>query len=239
MSDERLMVMITGPQWVTEGFFEAHYEGAIRKAADAGCWFMVGAAEGVDAFAQELLAELCPERVIVCNKGTKDGRKSPLMCLRNGFASYPERDKHMANECTRAICTLPQYGGGTSGALYAILRAQFGSEAEEICSFIRKASEPWDEKVLKETIIPSLEKKYPSKTVSAAPVDAVSSHATDTPVVAGGVSMVKTYGGLPQSDTLLVQRAVTETRTKEQQRLDEVFERIVYLKPTVYQTPSE
>jgi hypothetical protein len=162
MSAEPKKILITGAQWVGPGFFEYYYRNAILRCVADGCVFLVGAADGIDTFAQELLAERCPERVIVCNKGTKDGRKSPRMSLRNGFASYPERDLHMAKECQAIICTLPQFGGGTTGALYPLLRAQFGPAADSICASIREDSEKWDEKVLKEVIAPLYEKLYPS-----------------------------------------------------------------------------
>jgi hypothetical protein len=173
MSAEPKKILITGPQWLGRGYFEHYYRNAILRCIADGCIFLVGAADGIDTFAQELLAERCPERVIVCNKGTKDGRKSPRMSLRNGFASYPERDLHMAKECQAIICTLPQFGGGTTGALYPLLRAQFGPTADSICASIREDSEKWDEKVLKEVIAPLYEKLYPSNTVSP---DAVAVH---------------------------------------------------------------
>lgn len=178
MSAEPKKILIAGPQWLGLGYFEHYYRSAILRCAADGCIFLVGAADGIDTFAQELLAELCPERVIVCNKGTKDGRKSQRMSLRNGFASYPERDLHMAKECQGIICTLPQFGGGTTGALYPLLCAQFGSAADSICASIREDSEKWDEKVLKELIAPLYEKLYPSKTVSpdAHTNDAVTVH---------------------------------------------------------------
>jgi hypothetical protein len=78
----------------------------------------------------------------------------------------------MANECTNAICTLPQFGAVTTGALYPLLRAQFGPPADSVCAFIRESSEKWNEEVLQDLIIPLYEKLYPSKTVSAPRTDA-------------------------------------------------------------------
>lgn len=159
------VILITGPQWVNRGYFERFYEPDIRKEVDAGSSFILGAADGIDAFAQELLAELCPERVTVCNKGAKDGRKSPRMALHNGFASYPDRDMHMAKECTNVICVLPQFGCGTTGALLPLLLSRFGASGSvnAITDFIRKSCEEWNETVLRDEIVPLYERLYPSK----------------------------------------------------------------------------
>ena len=144
------VVMVSGQQWVSRRFFEQHYTHKLLAHAAQNARFVLGAADGVDTYAQQTLAELCdaglldPERVTIFNKGAKDGRALSTFRLRNGFASYPERDRAMCVESSVLVCTLAQYGCGTSGAALNVLRAAFGNdEAQAQIAFkaLRAATE--------------------------------------------------------------------------------------------------
>ncbi len=164
------LILITGPQWVPRGFFEQFYEKQIRAEFAAGNSFRVGAASGVDEFAQELLADLFAThaeaaftRVVVFNKGGKDGRKSSKFLLVNGFASYPERDAAMACGVDSVICTLPLFGGGVSGSVMPLLAALKPGEATHL-DVIRANSEPWwTQEQLDNHIIPLYKQLYPER----------------------------------------------------------------------------
>jgi len=133
--------MISGAQWVPRAFFDRFYRARIEQAAADGKNFVVGAADGVDAFAQEMLTALCPDRVTVYDKGARDGRRCDGFALRNGFASYPERDAAMLAACSgNVIAVLPQMGGACSGVLPLVLP----SCTPDTLATLRAASELYD-----------------------------------------------------------------------------------------------
>jgi hypothetical protein len=154
-SDE--VVLITGPQWVPQSYFDFHYRPRIVEALARGATFVVGAAAGVDAMAQRLLASepamTTTTNVVVYDKGTKDGRLSENFVLRNGFLTYPERDAAMAKAATSVICVLPQMGGGVSGALAPALTVVYKNEHDlrspsAHLEAVRRLSEPYDEAIV-------------------------------------------------------------------------------------------
>ncbi len=165
-----IIILITGPQWVPRGFFEKFYGDRIRAEFAAGNSFRVGAASGVDEFAQELLADLFAmhgetdfTRVVVFNKGDKDGRKSSKFLLVNGFASYPERDAAMAHGVNDVMCTLPLFGGGVSGSVVPLLTALSPLETKA-AALLRAHSEPWwTQEQLDTHIIPLYKLLYPER----------------------------------------------------------------------------
>lgn len=168
MNSEGRLVLITGPQWVPRGYFQRHYEHVIRQLYAEGALFRLGAAEGIDAFAQELLAKLLVEgdaadRVTVYDKADKDGRKSPRFALVNGFASYPERDRAMARNCSTCVCVLPLYGGAVSGSLEPLFHIELDDGGDDERFVMRGKSEPWNREVIDQHIIPLYKQLYPER----------------------------------------------------------------------------
>ena len=154
-SKNRDVVLITGQQWVSFSFFAIHYEGPIRHAWSKGAHFVVGAADGIDRWAQALLSELAfPEsqahgsldeaaRVTVFDKGDKDGRVNTAFKLSNGYDSYQKRGEAMAKTATRTICVLAAYGAASSGALQDLLTAELKDAelAAKVLATLRDHSE--------------------------------------------------------------------------------------------------
>lgn len=147
--------LITGPQWIPQAYFDCHYRPIILQKIQEGSNFILGAAEGVDFFAQLLLSNEISEnqhadRVTICNKGQKDGRMSQKFNLLNGFEKYPDRDHYMSKQADEVICIVPQYGGGTTGVLIPLLcfggKMSFG-EAKNVLEIIRKHSEPYSKEL--------------------------------------------------------------------------------------------
>ena len=102
-------VMITGQQAeCSQERFDTFYKPAILEAHKQGADFVVGAADGVDAYAHALLADLCPDRVTVYDKGEKDGRGAAARGFKlvNGFDSYPDRDRAMRVQSSKIIVYL-------------------------------------------------------------------------------------------------------------------------------------
>lgn len=177
-----VVVLISGNQWVPEGFFQKFYMDKIREEFAKGSRFVVGAAKGLDYFSQEELRRLCEssnddenyKRVTVFNKEDKDGRVCDKFALVNGFPTYPARDMAMARVATRKIVTLAQYGGATGGSLVPLLAVNLPSvvgvtpsDAPKILDVLRENSEPWSEEVIENYIKPLYEKLYPKITTSA------------------------------------------------------------------------
>lgn len=148
-------LMVFGQQWVPRSYFEEYYASAIERAfADPTMTFVVGAAEGIDRFTQELLVKLCAvdvddtayRRVTVYNKSDKDGRLSPRFWLVNGFVTYPDRDVAMFRASTTRWCVLAQFGGATSGCAFICLLDHFAGDvdkARDVAGVLRMASEPY------------------------------------------------------------------------------------------------
>lgn len=147
-------LMIYGQQWVPKSYFDKHYAERIKQVFlnEPDTRFVLGAAAGVDSFAQQLLMELCGHdhtacaRVTVFDKAAKDGRLSSLFSLQNGFATYPERDAAMHSAASEHLCVLAQYGGATSGCAYIVLLAHFHGNTEKAsgaAAALRLASEPY------------------------------------------------------------------------------------------------
>lgn len=170
MTDQNC-VLITGQQWVDLHYFEIHYAPVIQEAFAAGRSFGLGAGEGVDKLAQELLARLCGlddtayARVTVYDKGAKDGRVDKRFRLSNGYESYPKRDVAMAIACgAKPIAVLAQYGSAATGSQLPLLVRHLMSSpvcawsgqtleavvelATSIHEMQRKHCEPWNEATL-------------------------------------------------------------------------------------------
>lgn len=147
-------LMIYGQQWLPRKYFEKHYAPHIERAFHKLTMFVIGAADGIDTFAQELLVKLCAtdenayRRVTIFNKGDKDGRLSSRFALVNGFATYPDRDVAMFRASTERLCVLAQFGGATSGCTFICLLEHFGGDvdkARDAHNALRRASEPHSE----------------------------------------------------------------------------------------------
>lgn len=158
---------ITGPQWIPLGFFQKFYETKISVKFAQGAHFVLGAAEGVDMFSQQLLQHLCEkagvstfERVTIFNKGVKDGRLTQRFLLCNGFSSYPDRDTALAVGSTCDIVTLPLYGASVSGSVSPCMSAR-GLDGDRVLAAQRSIAEPWDADFLLTAIVPIYEKLYP------------------------------------------------------------------------------
>jgi hypothetical protein len=143
------IVCISGQQWLPYSYFKVQYEGPIRSAFERGAHFVLGAAEGVDAHAQQLLDLLCEhnpdheKRVTIFNKGDKDDRLNPNFKLVNGFSSYPERGAAMTKVATKIICVLAAFGAASSGSLLDVLTVELKDEAvaTRVCEILRAHSE--------------------------------------------------------------------------------------------------
>lgn len=166
------VILISGPQWVPLGFFQKFYEARIRTAFDQpNTRFVLGAANGVDLFAQRLLEVLCTDdfsRVTVYNKKQADGRVSDKFGIINGYESFPLRDAAMAAMAavaTEMIVCLPLFGGGVSGTVMPLLK--FHGKDVKTTDVLRQNSEPWNEDVLKTHIVAL----YPSNLVAKKIVD--------------------------------------------------------------------
>lgn len=173
INQRRRIILIAGPQWVPLGYFQKFYEARIRTAfeQDKSAYFVLGAADGVDSFAQNLLASICVgddfDRVIIYNKGDKDGRVSPNFELVNGFESYPLRDAAMAEIATETIVCLPLYGGAVSGTVLPLLTViDSDQNAKHTLERFREHSERWDDAVVKKHIVPLYEALYPANLVA-------------------------------------------------------------------------
>lgn len=151
-ADDEIVVMVSGPQWVSRDYYVEHYTGELYALAALNTRFVLGAADGIDTYAQEDLAAMCeagtldPTRVTIFNKGAKDGRVHSQFALQNGFASYPERDRAMCELSTKLLCRLPQYGGGTGGTALNVLRLAFGGD-EDNAQIAHKALRVYSERL--------------------------------------------------------------------------------------------
>jgi len=168
MNEQEIVAMISGPQWVSQKFYNKHYLARLFALAAGQAKFVVGAADGVDTYAQKDLARLCenglldPQRVTVFNKGDKDGRVHPDFLLCNGFRSYPERDRAMCDVATELICKLPQFGGASGGTALNVLRFAFGGR-EEQAQIAHKALRSYSERFdsdQKRVVLPRVEEAY-------------------------------------------------------------------------------
>lgn len=169
MSEEKpVVVMISGPQWVSRDYYIEHYGQALLDWAKDGAHFVLGAADGIDAFAQQDLALMCRKnfidgsRVTIFNKGEKDGRAHPDFELRNGFGSYPERDRAMCDAASVLLCKLPQYGGASGGTALNVLRMAFGGD-EELALIAHTALRAHSERFSaeqKQIVMPHVEAAY-------------------------------------------------------------------------------
>lgn len=172
-------VLITGQQWPTEQFIERFYGDKIRAAFFVGKRFAVGGADGVDRYAQQLLADLCAasgdestyKRVTVYMKGERDGRLDQRFVLKNGYESYPDRDIDMGKDCDEAIYCSARYESGVTGALLpwlivtrkalrkqaianneplsTIKMSELIIECVAICNAMREACEPHSDEISK------------------------------------------------------------------------------------------
>ncbi len=133
-----VVVMISGPTKITKTLFDTHYAPLIKVRVDEGASFVIGGAEGVDYFAQELLFELGAKYVTVFDKGTQDNcRHKDVFSHQNGFATYPERDRHMTSISNTDIAFVSMSGGG-SGTMQNIFRRKYGADmARELTELIR------------------------------------------------------------------------------------------------------
>jgi len=126
---------ISGPQWVPQSFFDLRYVPLLDAALlDEHALFFVGdAAKGVDAYAQQFFIAKNIEHklTVVLKKGAVPTKRAQNFKIIELGKDYPERDILMARLATapRPIVVLPQFGGGTGGAIVPIL-AKFAQSLE-------------------------------------------------------------------------------------------------------------
>ena len=147
------VVFISGPQWLPRGYYNAYYRARVNDAYKRGARFVVGAGKGIDACAQEHLATLDKADVTVHNTGSRDGRLSKTFTLVNGHATFVDCDRAMTHAATEAVCVLPQYGGGQSGALIPALTRCGNVDdaaAPRILTAIRRHSEPYSAEMMRD-----------------------------------------------------------------------------------------
>ncbi len=175
-------VFISGPEWVPRAYYDYFYADDIETYAQRGCKFVLGAAGGIDLFAQEQLLALGINgaHVSVYNKGDKDGRISPLFTLVNGFEDYPTRDRALVDASTFLLAVLPQMDGGQSGVLQSVLSSVHPEcvdvtgdivlpaqctpeEATSTLACVRRFSEPAADKELSNAITKVYDDYYTAK----------------------------------------------------------------------------
>lgn len=134
-------------------YFEKHYKQQIINAvaAEPGCCFVLGDADGVDQLAQQCLSELNvtpPWRVKIFIKKGKTARVvNSTWPVDDSSENYPARDLLMAKQADSAIVCVPQYGGLTGGTLLPILEILSKNStltAVELAQELRLCSEAYD-----------------------------------------------------------------------------------------------
>ena len=150
------VLFVSGAQWVPVEYFNIYYRPILLRCIADDYHFIVGAADGVDQFTQELLVkhiagkESRTSRVTVFNKKNKDGRLTLDFMLSNGYASYPERDLAAAQQATELLCILPQFGGGQSGVMIPLLESMDEPlTASNVLEKIRQNSEPFNAELVR------------------------------------------------------------------------------------------
>lgn len=158
IQQRRMSVLITGPQWVGPNYFAHFYVPQIYSILAQGTdiKFVLGDADGVDQLAQAYLAKhVTPKNVTVYIKHGKQARLvHPEFKVDDVAPSYPERDLRMAGVSSVFIAVLPQFGGGTTGALVPLMvplmQNRVSGEQNANCAAlsiverIRQFSEPAD-----------------------------------------------------------------------------------------------
>ena len=119
METQSPVCMIFGQQWVPLEYYKLHYATLVEDAFNhKPTRLVVGAANGIDTYAQRHLAQLCEEsddsdndfnRISVYDKENKDGRIDKRFLLNLGYNSYPERDFAMFSVSTYRIGILAQF----------------------------------------------------------------------------------------------------------------------------------
>ena len=154
--------LITGPRFVGPNYFNKHYAPLIDDALCENplCRFVLGDAPGVDRLAQQYLAssDVSADRVTVhVLRGKTPHLERPGWGVVATALDWTERDADMARIATDTIAVLPQYGGGTSGAVFTVLLARLGlssggyldGSAVDAHDVLRQHAEPYDEPVAK------------------------------------------------------------------------------------------
>ena len=115
-------ILVTGQQDCTRGRFDLYYAPAILRGLEKGWDFIMGAADGVDKMAAELLAGEGYKNVTIYDKGDKDGNGAAEKGwkLRSGFESYPDRDYQMCRDGHLIIVYLFDAAAPT-GTFYTLL----------------------------------------------------------------------------------------------------------------------
>ena len=116
------IILVTGQQDCTRERFDKYYAPAIRSGIKKGCSFILGAADGVDKMAADLLAQAQHMQVTIYDKGNaKIDKGLPNWGTRSNFMSYPERDQQMCRDATRIIVYLFDEAAPT-GTFYVLLK---------------------------------------------------------------------------------------------------------------------
>ena len=166
------IVCISGPQWVDIAYFEIHYAGPITEEWNNGAEFVVGAAERIDQFAQQHLAELVSKsgsaeearRVTVHDKAAKpgkdyvDGRLYSKFNLVNTYVDYTARDLAMARMANKLICVPPQFAGHTSGCM--LVKLAFELRDDELALRIHKMLRSGESDAAYKQLLPKVKPIY-------------------------------------------------------------------------------
>ena len=105
---DAVTVLVTGQQDCTRERFDQYYAPAIECGIKKGWHFIMGAADGVDKMAAELLLGKGSKNVSIYDKDGKDGNGA----LEKGwelnawFKSYPDRDYEMCRDADQIIVYL-------------------------------------------------------------------------------------------------------------------------------------
>ncbi len=105
--DRAPVILVTGQQDCTRERFDRYYAPAIKSGMKKGWNFVMGAADGVDEMAAELLAGDSYTSVTIYDKGDNvPNRGIDGWALRSGFASYTARDEEMCRDASHIIVYL-------------------------------------------------------------------------------------------------------------------------------------
>ncbi len=116
------VVLVTGQQDCSHERFDRFYAPAIQCGLKKGCAFIMGAADGVDKMAAELLLKEGYKNVAIYDKDGKDGNGAleKGWGLNSWFQTYPERDREMCKDAEHIIVYLFDEVAPT-GTFYTLL----------------------------------------------------------------------------------------------------------------------